>query len=181
MSVTADADGRSTVVAPSRIPWRALTRRTWLLRGAAAAILLMLVGSWVVGVAGRGDDSPASERAEDPVPADTPTPEELDPSALVETASPTPSADATPSEDPLEVETPGAVVPVAEDGPRSPEQQGPASTPKPPKPTPTRSSTPTPKPTPKPTPTPSPTQPSNGCTDLSTVVDCVLAPVTTRP
>jgi hypothetical protein len=171
-------------VAPTRIPWRALTSRTWLLRGAAAAVLLVLLGSWVVGVAGREGDSPTSERADDPVPTQTPTPEELDPSDVVETTSdPEPSEGVTPSDGLSEEPTPGAVVPVADessDSPRSPSPQSPSSTPRPPNPAPTKSNPPKPTPS-SPNPTPSPTQPSNGCTALSTVVECVLAPITTRP
>lgn len=157
-----------------------LASRTWRLRGAAAIVIVVLVGGWAVGVVGLGGAETATDQAGATTPSenpsesatDTPTPEELDASQLVGSSSAptegTPSPSGSAPED-------GGVEPIAETGGDRPEQSDPPRT-RTPDPTPTR--TPQPSPTPKPTPKPSE---SADCADPAQALDCLLAPITSRP
>lgn len=154
-----------------------LLSKTWLLRIAVGAVLAVLVGAWAVGVTRPGDTAASKEDTSSPSPSDSPTDSDDDPFEIVETTDPGATSSATPSEDASAEATPGAVVPVADEpapAPATPEPV-PVATPKPPAQTPKPSTRPTP------TPTPSPTQPANGCTEWTGVVDCILDPITSQP
>ncbi|MCX6398352.1 MAG: hypothetical protein NTX33_00280 [Propionibacteriales bacterium] len=149
--------------------------KIWLLRGCAAAVLAVLVGAWALGVANGGDSSSPKKEAGDPAPADTSSVASDEPSA-VETTEPEGASTTDATEDTTEdavdeptpdtVESPGEVAGIVE-------TQTPSAKPKP------RPASQTPKPSNTPTPTPS--QPADECTDLAHVLDCVLAPITTKP
>lgn len=155
-----------------------LSSRTWRLRGAAAAVLVVLAGGWTLGVAGLGGET-ATDRAvattptdtASETPSDTPTPEELDPADLAG-ADPT-AASTTASE-----ATDDAVEPVAETPDGAPEESPRPPRTRNPDPTPTRTPSPTPRPSDTPEPTPSETA---DCADPAQAVDCLLAPITTQP
>ncbi|MFD0807759.1 hypothetical protein ACFQ0K_16825 [Nocardioides caeni] len=154
--------------------------RTWALRGAAAFVLVLLVGAWAVGLARNGDDDGPARDETAPAAPD---------SSLAPVAEPTPdsiasepSTTASDSGEPSETSTTSAAaedspdtVPVV-DRPDDPDRAGPptpASTPRP-------SDRPTPRPTPSPTPTPT-NPPTQDCVELLDALNCVLAPITSRP
>lgn len=151
--------------------------KTWLVRIAVAGVLAVLVGAWAVGVARTGETSAAKEDTSAPSPSDSPTDSDDDPYEIVETTDPGETSSATPSEDASSEATPDAVDPETGEPVGVPvtSKPSPTATPKPPAQTPKPTSKPTP------TPTPSPTQPSNSCTELTGVVDCILAPITSKP
>lgn len=153
--------------------------RTWLVRGAVAAVLAVLAAAWVLGIAGLGSGTTAKgkDEADGPKPADVSTTSGVDPLLVVETTDPQSAADETspsanPSEDAADDPSTEAVEEADDEPSRVPAKSG--SKPKP-------SPSPKPSSTPRPSPTPSPTQPAQECTDLVTVVDCILAPITTKP
>lgn len=150
-------------------------------RGIAAGVIAFVVGAWAVGLA-LGKDRPANDRETRPAsPESSLTPSE-EPSVMGEVEDrPRPSD--SPSGSPTD-----GVVPVAEtddaDDADAPETDEPADDdPRTPKPSPKPSTSPKPSPSDKPTGTPSPTPSPTGpdCRDLSEVVDCLLAPITTKP
>ena len=159
-----------------------LSSRTWRLRGAAAAVLVVLAGGWTLGVAGLGGET-AADRAVATTPTETstdassdapsgtasdmPTPEELDPSEVAGAATTATEAAA------------GGVEPVAESPAEEPDGSAPPPRTRNPEPSPTRG---TPTPTPKPSQTPKPTPSETAdCADLAEAVDCLLAPITSKP
>lgn len=153
--------------------------RTWLVRGAVAAVLAVLAAAWVLGIAGLGSGTTAKgkDEADGPKPADVSTTSGVDPLVVVETTDPQSVADETspsanPSEDAADDPSTEAVEEADDEPSRVPAKSG--SKPKP-------SPSPKPSSTPRPSPTPTPTQPAQECTDLVTVVDCILAPITTKP
>lgn len=155
--------------------------RTWLVRGAVAAVLAVLAAAWVLGIAGLGSGTTAKDKdeADGPKPADVSTTSGSDPLVIVETTDPQSAADETspsanPSEDAADDPSTEAVEVAADEPSRVPVKSDSKPTPKP-------SPSPKPTPTPRPSPTPTPTQPAQECTDLVSVVDCILAPITTKP
>ncbi|WP_183100886.1 hypothetical protein [Nocardioides pelophilus] len=153
--------------------------KTWLLRGVAVAIFVVLVGSWGVGLVDLGDTpSSSGEGPSTPVPP----PPDSEPAshgrlsnvlekanrqrtrraATTEAASTEPSAvtvdDAT--DDASGTPTPTTAAP-------SPDPSDPSEQPG--------------SPTPPTTPSNPPSEPDGECTDLAAVVDCALDPVTGRP
>ncbi|HYH10862.1 MAG TPA: hypothetical protein VD789_00810 [Thermomicrobiales bacterium] len=154
--------------------------RTWLLRGGAVAVFGVLVGAWGVGFADLGDTKASSEKppaAESP--DDQPT---LDDKRWVvhpEAKKPRRTRDA---------EVAQAVL--TEDDPETAEE--PAADPTDPPASPTPSTDPDPSFSPDPAPTPGPSNPPTSpptnppgpgeeCTDLSSVLDCALDPITGQP
>ncbi|HWJ08857.1 MAG TPA: hypothetical protein VNS46_05740 [Nocardioides sp.] len=147
--------------------------RTWLARGTAVVVTTFVVGAWALGLA-LGKDAPPQDRETVPAAPETSVTPTEEPSVMGTREDRPRTPDATPS----------AVVPVAEtadldDDPTTDESS--ADDPRTPKPTPKPSSTPKPRPSDRPTTTPSPTPTEADCKELSEVVDCVLAPITTRP
>ncbi|NYI42930.1 type IV secretory pathway VirB10-like protein [Nocardioides aromaticivorans] len=151
--------------------------RIWLARGIAVGVIAFVVGAWAVGLA-IGKDQPAKDRETRPAsPESSLTPSE-EPSVMGEVVDrPRPSDSATdeltddPTDDPADVVPAAETDEPADDDPRTP------------KPSPKPSGSPKPSPSGKPTKTPSPTPSPTGpdCQDLGEVLDCVLAPITTRP
>lgn len=158
---------------------KVLSSRTWRLRSAATAVLVVLAGGWALGVAGLGGET-ARDRSV-PLPptdtaSDTPTPEELDPS---EVAGADPSEAGRSASETAE----GSLEPIAETPDGDPEEPPAPPRTRTPAPTPTQGTpSPSPRPpeTPRPTPRPSPTEPAD-CADPSKGVDCLLAPITRQP
>ena len=155
---------------------------TWLSRGIAVGVIAFVVGAWAVGLA-IGKDQPGKDRETRPASPESSLAPSEEPSVMGEVEDrPRPSDSA--SDEPTDpAEEPGDVVPVADtddgDGADQPVDDDP-STPKPsPKPSRTPKPSPSGTPTKTPSPTPSPTGPD--CRDLGEVLDCVLAPITTRP
>lgn len=150
-------------------------------RGIAAGVIAFVVGAWAVGLA-IGKDRPANDRETGPASPESSLAPSEQPSVMGEVEDrPRPSDN--PSGSPTD-----AVVPVAEtddaDDADDPETGEPADDdPRTPKPSPKPSTSPKPSPSDKPTRTPSPSPSPTGpdCRDLSQVVDCVLAPITTKP
>lgn len=149
--------------------------RTWLARGISAGVITFVVGAWAVGIA-IGKDQPADERETGPAsPESSLTPSE-EPSVMGERED-RPKPSASPTDPTSAAESTDAVDDAETDEPADDDDP---STPKP-KPTPRPSTTPKPRPTDKPTHTPSPSPSDPECNDLTEVLDCVLAPITTRP
>jgi hypothetical protein len=148
--------------------------RTWLARGTAVVVTTFVVGAWALGLAS-GKDEPPQDRGTVPAaPESSATPEEA-PSVMGEREDRPRKPGANPSSVvPAAETTDAADDPAADDEPR-------ADDPRTPKPSPRPSSTPRPSPSDKPTKTPSPTPTEADCKDLGEVLDCVLAPITTRP
>lgn len=153
-----------------------LSSRTWRLRGAAAAVLVVLAGGWTLGVAGLGGETATDRAVATPsesasaTPSDIPTPEEIDPSEPTGTS--TTAAEATPSAtEPAD----GGVEQVAETPDGEPERSQEPPRTRNPDPTPTRGT-----PTPRPSESPTPTETAD-CADLAEAVNCLLAPITSKP
>lgn len=150
--------------------------RTWALRGSAGVVLAMVVGAWGLGIA-RGGDAPPPDEASVPAAPDTSLAPEGEVAGIQERrakprpgrAGTDPSSEAPAAPGTEEAAAPG---PDGSDGSDDPEDRDPRTD------GPTRTTSPSPPGRPSPSPTPSP---SDGCTDLSSSVDCVLAPVTSRP
>lgn len=152
--------------------------RTWLVRGAVAAVLAVLAAAWVLGIAGLGSSTTAKgkDEADGPKPAEVSTTSDVDPLVVVETTDPQSAADETsPSANPSDEPTSVPDEESSDEPSTVPVKATPTSKPKP------KPSSATPKPSPSSQPTPTPTEPAQECTDLVTVVDCILAPITTRP
>lgn len=150
------------------------------MRGGAVVILAALVGAWALGLAEAGgkEKSPAPNVVKPNDPEDSRT-YDIRRSRAVEkaegprTKKPDPSDAAVnepvvnTSEEPVDD---GDTTPTGTD-PTAPAEPDPSLDPDP---------GPGPSPTPPP-PTNPPTQPEQECTDLASVVDCVLDPVTSQP
>lgn len=156
--------------------------RTWWARGVAAGVIAFVVGAWAVGIA-IGKDQPARERESGPASPESSLAPSEEPSVMGEVEDrprPGDGSSGAPTDDPADAPT--DVVPVAgtdADEPGADEPRDPRT----PKPSTKPSSSPKPSPSDRPTKTPSPSPGPTGpdCRDLSEVLDCVLAPVTTRP
>lgn len=149
-------------------------------RGIAAGVIAFVVGAWAVGLA-IGKDRPAEDRETGPASPETSLAPSEEPSVMGEVED-----RPRPSDGPSDRTTaPADVVPAAEtadvDDPTTdaPEDDG-SRTPKP-APKPSTSPRPSPSDNPTKTPSPSPTPTGPDCRDLSEVLDCVLAPITTKP
>lgn len=147
-------------------------------RGIAAGVIAFVVGAWAVGLA-IGNDRPAEDRETGPASPESSLSPSEEPSVMGEVEDrPRPSG--SPSASPTD---PAGVVPAAEtDDADEPEAEEPADDdPRTPKPSAKPSGSPKPRPSGTPTTTPSPSPTGPDCRDLSEVVDCVLAPITTKP
>lgn len=157
--------------------------RTWLLRGAAVAVFAMLVGAWALGAADVGGGG--SEPPEKATPA---SPEEIPETGLQRvavpadakprrsrSAEPTPDALPDPSATPDGTTTPGEVAGTSATAPSKSPRPTSSKSPRQPR-KPRSSNTPAPSPD-----SPTTEEPSDRCTDLGEVLNCVLAPITTRP
>lgn len=145
--------------------------RTWWLRGVVAATFAVLAGAWALSLAGLGGAASPADEPGPATPSDSATVADEDPPAVEQKPGQRPARDRTPSAEPVAEDSPDATEEIVDEAP------DPAAT---------RDSRPTPRPpakSPKPSksPTPTPSQPGGDCTDLVAVVDCVLAPITTRP
>lgn len=149
--------------------------RIWLARGIAAGVIAFVVGAWAVGLA-IGKDQPAKDRETVPASPDSSLTPSEEPSVMGEVEDrPRPSDSPTGS--------PTDVVPAADttDAVDDPETDEPDDGPRTPKPSPRPSTSPKPTPSDRPTKTPSPSPTGPDCRDLGEVLDCVLAPITTKP
>jgi hypothetical protein len=147
--------------------------RTWLLRGVAVAVFAVLVGAWAVGVVGLGDTPPAPARQSTRVSDDSSrAPDDRGPILREKSRH---DRDSDQTEDAVTDPSPvNADEPLDED----PATPAPTSTgPDPDDP----SEVPSDPPPPSHTPSTPPSQPSDDCTDLPAIVDCVLDPITGRP
>ena len=161
--------------------------RTWLLRGAAVAVFGVLVGAWTGGLVGTGETAPPASKPNNVVSSEAPAADDEDPvvfeqarlrrardrgasrSALTE---PSPSATATPTDRASDPTTSGPT----SDAP-TPDEPSPSDEPSDkPSDKPTDPATPS-----EPGPSSPPTQPSEECTELVEVLDCVLDPITGGP
>ncbi len=152
--------------------------RTWLARGTSAGVLTFVVGAWAVGLALGTEDDAAKDRESVPAAPETSTTPSEEPSVMGEREDRPRKQGDKPSDSPT------AVVPVADSADEvDPSTDEPDDDPHTPKPSPKPSNSPKPRPTDGPTktpsPSPSPTDPD--CQRLNEVLDCVLAPITTKP
>lgn len=153
--------------------------RIWLARGIAVGVVAFVVGAWAVGLA-IGKDQPAKDRETRPASPESSLAPSDEGSVMGEVEDrPSESASDELTDDPTE--DPTDVVPAADtdDDADQPADDDP-STPKP-SPKPSRTPKPSPSGTPTKTPSPSPGPTGPDCKDLGEVLDCVLAPITTRP
>lgn len=151
--------------------------RTWLLRGCAVAVFVVLVGAWAAGVVGHGDGPvPTAQLTAPEEPGRSPV-TRVQPGSVLEKArhrhhrkaprSDDPSPESTPSaaDDPT-TEAPGT--PSPSDTPHTPDSSDPAD----PSDDPPHSSPPSHDPS------HTPSDPDEECDN---VLDCVLDPVTGKP
>ena len=153
--------------------------RIWLARGIAVGVIAFVVGAWAVGLA-IGKDRPANDRETRPASPDSSLTPSEEPSVMGEVEDrPRPSDSAS---DEL-TDDPADVVPAADTDGADTDEPADDRDPSTPKPSPKPSRTPKPSPsgTPTKTPSPSPSPTDPDCRDLGEVLDCVLAPITTRP
>jgi hypothetical protein len=156
--------------------------RTWLLRGCALAVFAVLGGAWATGVVALGDTPPPATKHTAPETSHRPDAVRFQHGSVLERAKVRRAHEAKPSQ--------AAVV-----------EPTPSSTGEPTDGAPSTSGTPSPSDpgqghthsgpsgggggpgTPHPTDpgTPPPSQPSQDCTQLSDVLNCVLAPITSHP
>jgi len=151
--------------------------KAWLLRGAAVAVFAALVGAWSVGLVDLGDKPASTEKPAVPVPPDSDPASHGQRSNVLDRAKPrrtretrvTPVALTEPSptstDDPTDAApgTPSPTSTAPDPDPSDPSDEPPSSTP------------------PPQTPNNPPSSPANECTDLASVVDCALDPITGRP
>jgi hypothetical protein len=150
--------------------------RTWLVRGAVAAVVAVLVGAWAVGVSGLGDSrSPTTDRTTPASPDSSRVPEVERP-AVRERVKPRRARKAARNRDAVTERSPDSADEPADDAPRTSAPKSPHPTPDP-----TGTSDEPSDPPPPPAPSDPPSQPSDDCTDLVAVIDCVLNPVTAHP
>lgn len=142
-------------------------------RGIAAGVVAFVVGAWAVGLA-LGNDEPVNRETGPDVPETSLTPSE-EPSVMGEVEDRPRKATDRPTE-----ADPGAETSDAVDDPETDEPVDDRD-PRTPRPSPKPTRTPRPSPSGTPTKTPSPTPSDRECDELREVLDCVLAPVTTRP
>lgn len=155
--------------------------RIWLLRGCALAVVAVLLGAWASGVVGHGDSpSPAAQVAEPDRAGDPPAMTRVQPGGVLEKArhrhhrkahrseQPTPESTPSASDDPT-TEAPAPSTP--SDTPHTPDSPDP-SQPSHPSDHPSQSNPPPDDPS------QTPSEPSDDC---STVLDCVLDPITGGP
>ena len=152
-------------------------KKTWVLRGGAVTVLTALVGAWAVGLAEVGDSGPPGGRNTAPATADDSPRPVIHRAIVVKRAEPRrtrgtdPSQAASTEAGPDAAEDPATEVPSA---------SGPTS--EAPTPDPSDPSDPSPDPSPTPDPPSSPpSQPGEECTDLVSVIDCALDPITGQP
>lgn len=155
--------------------------RIWLLRGCALAVVAVLLGAWVSGVVGHGDSpSPAAQVAEPDRAAEPPAMTRVQPGGVLEkdrrrhhrkaqrSVEPTPESTPSTVDDPT-TEAPDPATPSdtsqAPDSPDPSDQSGPSDHPS--------HSSPPPD-----DPSQTPSEPSDDC---STVLGCVLDPITGGP
>ena len=147
---------------------------TWLVRGAAGAVVAVLAGAWAVGVAGQGDETrPPGQESPTPSSPDTSSPPENERSVDSKKVKPPRLRDVAESPDPVTEPTPDTDVEPTDDAPSTP-------VPTSPEPTPDEPSI-DPPPPPPPGPSDPPSEPSDECTDLLGDLDCVLNPITAQP
>jgi hypothetical protein len=150
--------------------------RTWLVRGIVVGIVAVLSCAWAVTVAGVGDSgSPAAERTTPASPDSSKAPEPQR-SVVVEKLKPRRANKPTRSRDAGTDPSPDATDEPADDAPTTPPPTSGHPTQDPPDP----SDDPTDSP-PPPDPSDPPSEPSDECTDLASVIDCVLNPITAQP
>ena len=141
--------------------------RTWLLRGGAVAVFVVLVGAWAVGLAaGFGDGPPTPEKVAVPAEPDDTTVPVIHRSIVVEKAKSRRTRDADPTQE---------ASPEPVDGPTDDDPTTPAPT----TPAPTTPSGPSDGPPTTPPGSPHTPRPSDD--ECDNVVDCALDPVTGRP
>lgn len=152
--------------------------KTWLLRGMAVAVFVVLVGSWGVGLVDLGDTpSSSGEGPSKPVPP----PPDSEPAShgqrsdVLERANRRRTREAGTTEAALT--EPSAVT---DDDPTHDASGTPTPTSTAPSPDPSDPSEPA-SPTPPSTPSNPPSEPAGECSDLAAVVDCALDPITGRP
>jgi hypothetical protein len=145
--------------------------RTWLLRGVTVAVFAVLVGAWAVGVAELGDSSPPADKSHAPVSRDEAAVSDRQDSTVAEKTKPRHTRDADPTQEALAEPSPDTTETI----PDAPAPTG--TTPDPSDPTDEPSdSTP-----PSHAPSTPPSQPTDDCTELVGVLNCVLDPITGHP
>lgn len=153
--------------------------KTWLLRGVAVAIFVVLVGSWGVGLVDLGDTPSSSGEGPStsvPPPPDSEPASHGQRSNVLEKANRQRTRRAGTTDAALT--EPSAVT--AEDA--TDDSSGtPTPTSSAPSPDPSDPSEQPGTPTPPPTPSNPPSEPAGECSDLAAVVDCALDPITGRP
>jgi hypothetical protein len=150
--------------------------RTWLVRGIVVAIVAVLAGAWAVGVSGLGDSgSPTAERTTPASPDSSRAPED-ERAAVLEKVKPRRPQRTGRSQDAVSEPSPDVADDPADDAPSTPPPTSAHPTPDPPGPSDDPSDSPRP-----PTPSDPPSEPSDECTDLASVIDCILNPVTANP
>jgi hypothetical protein len=151
-------------------------KKTWLLRGGAVAVIAALVGAWAVGLAGAGDSGPPGGRHATAATSDDPPRPVIHRAIVVKRAEPRRTSGTDPSPAAFTEAGPDAAEEPATELPSAPGPTSDATTPDPSDP----SLSPDPSPTPDPPSSP-PSRPGEECTDLVSVVDCALDPITGRP
>ncbi len=152
--------------------------RTWLVRGVAVAVLAVLLGAWAVGVSGLRESDGASPERDTPTSPERSQAPDVEPAVDDEGDTVKPprirkvdrTRDAA-DEPSRETDEPAGDVPASP----SPTEGPPTADPT------VKDEDPSDQPPPPPPPTTPPTDPSDECTDLLGVLDCVLDPVTAGP
>lgn len=150
------------------------------MRGGAIVILASLVGAWALGLAEAGsNEEPPPPNVVKPIEPDDSPNYDIKGSSIVEKSDAPRTRNADPSEDadvePI-VDTGDETTDEVDGDPADPTPDSPDPTPDSPDPTPD-----SPDPTTPPPPTDPPGQPEEECTDLVSVLNCVLDPITSQP
>lgn len=157
--------------------------KSWLLRGAAVAIFVVLVASWGVGLVDLGD-TPSSS-GEGPSTS-VPPPPDSEPAShgqrpnLLDQANRQHTRRAGTTEATLTEPSAVTTDDATDDASGTPTPTSSAPSPDPSDPS-EQPGSPTPPPSPSNPPSNPPSEPAGECTDLAAVVDCALDPITGRP
>jgi hypothetical protein len=152
--------------------------RTWLLRGCAVAIFVVLVGAWAAGVIGHGDEPVPTAQLTTPDEPGRPPVTRVQPGSVLERAPHRHHRKARRGDEPSPSSTPSADDDPTTEAPSTPSPSDPPHTPDPSDDPSDPSDDPSHSSSPSDDPSPTPSDPDDECT---TVLDCVLDPITRHP